>query len=259
MQDIPQLRRHPIQRARLFHVLWILGIVVFAGCNIVPRSTLWKDPVLAEPRQPSPSLPIDSILAEEFYAEAVKLESLGAPECVDLYYQAATHSWNRIEANVKGLAPLDARHRHLYHSALAKLMTTAERCGRPDRLNGLQLSTADGTIHVPIEFHGFPWSPEDVRALTPVGKYPSDSTTHVYRRDGPGVSLLARSNPRQLPFRRSEQLFAATAVLRPIDTSFGTGGARSFSLCFYNPLTTFAVNIDDCKAPVSQDITAPIA
>jgi len=56
---------------------------------------------------------------------------------------------------------------------------------------------------------------------------------------------------------RPEQIFAATAVLRPINSVNSTDEA--FKLAFYNPLYQPSIHVGDAEVPIAGDITAPIA
>ncbi len=213
---------------------------------------------MAEPLQGRHGTQVAPGSAEAMYAEAVRLEGLGAVESVDLYYEAAVAAWERIEGNLLGASPADPRHWFLYHSALTKLVMTSERFGRL-RQPGVLATTGGPRGDVPVEYHGFPWTPADFRVLTPVGNYPADSVQHVYRSAGLGVTMMARGTPSPRPFLRVDHPFSATVILRPTGPPAPHGVRRPFALAFYNPLQINTISLGQQKVPIAADITAPIA
>ncbi len=130
----------------------------------------------------------------------------------------------------------------LYHASVRQLIETAQQFGQIDPLKGITLATADGTVQIPIRYHGFAWKPEDFNQWIPVDEYESNRLTHKHQSDGWGVPFVVlRERDHDEPFMIRTMPFAATVLLTNI---LGTkdGGADNLDStaqgsfgCFQSP------------------------
>ncbi len=242
--------RNTMVRHKIFCV--VVCLLLNSGCSLLPRNkTVWQPPRYAEPDA-------DGIgnwslaVAEESYAAAVQSESAGCPNCVDLYYQAATTSWPVLERELAKSGKTSVRSAELHRSAVAKLLVTAQRFGRWDPCRGATISTACGKTILPTTFQGFTWRPEEFQQLEPAGNYASPHLSRAFRNGGLGVPLVAvRNTASPQPFTQEERIFAATAVLRPDDSQSG------YQLEFHDPLRESTTIVAGSQVPLAHDITAP--
>lgn len=292
-------------------LLAIVGsaVVLCTGCNLGRRRVSWKPPTLAEPvclansgrafHTPAASrgfrhtvgfAPSDSqstgstagnavayALAEQRYAAACARQTLGSADSVDLYYQAALHSWCYLQESMAACHD-DARRARVwqvYHSSLARLIETGQRYGRLDPAGRLLVNTASGPEVIPVAYPGFVWRPEDFGQLVLVGDYQVAALSHSYRSQGIGVPLVVRRRGHdQQRFHSDQQQFAATAVLRfpqPDDRNgasvaaptFGPSGqaiaAETPVFELYDPLRVSTLRMGGRQFPLRADRTAPFA
>lgn len=239
--------------------LWVLGFAIVCGCSYDQKKALWQPPPFAKPQSKAHSAKPMASAAEALYAEASWWESQHSEACVDLYYEATKQAWNEAQLGDPNTDPELRRPWHLYHSSLAKLLTTADQYNRFDGRGGLLVTTDDGSNYVPIVYHDFYWSPDDFRNFVIVGRYPKQSLLNVYQSCGLGVPVMAQARDAPPPFVRAKQEFAATALLQPATGEINPDGSARFQLEFYNPLTNPTLVADGVPAPASRDITAPIA
>lgn len=238
------------RETRVAHFLMLLvclgAVTLSAGC----RSSSWETPDLAIPHAEEPFTAAHP--AEFWYATACRLEQLQDPGCVRAYYESAKASWPEAS---DAAYPASARLNRLYHSSVAKLVVLAHRLGQlePHRLT-LDRGGPDEAV-IELKYHGFLWQAEDFNDFILVGSYSSDRLRNVYRTSGLGVPMIVkrkRSFPE--PMRRSQQLFPATAALRPDPT--GTG---EFALEFFDPVRIKALRIDAQQVSLCRDLSAPFA
>lgn len=205
----------------------------------------------------------DIALAEWHYAQAHAAEKGGRADCVDHYYQAATLAWPALRGTPPS-AP-SPRAWELYHSAVAELLSSAQRHGRWNPRLGLMVQGAGGLTPVPAVYHGFAWEPGDFQELAPVGSYEVPQMNRQIRSAGLGVPLVVvrRATPAK-PFLKSVQSFAATAVLHPPSTDsatppLGDGRSPGFVLDFINPLNTGVLPDGPSDVRLARDLSAPFA
>ncbi len=112
---------------------------------------------------------------------------------------------------------------------------------------------------VPTRIHDFPWQPEDFDSLIPVGDYSTDKLNISYSNSGLGVATVAIHcrNPQE-PFRKQQQAFSATVILRPVVPVEATCDSK-FVLELFNPLRLSSVDVAGVNVPLRRDLTAPIA
>jgi pimeloyl-ACP methyl ester carboxylesterase len=225
---------------------WIASLLLaaLAGCSLGRSSTHWYLPL-------APPLSGDGVgslaSAESKFVAGKTAEEAGDPAAIDFYYATATETW---PLNIAGAATPGDAGSELYRAAVRKLIDSAVRFGRFDPTRGVTLG--NGQL-VPIRYFGFIWQPCDFCTLLPVGSYESPEIIHRYVSSGVGVEYVVLANcALQRPFIKTNQPFAATAVLQTAEPSALSG----FTLDFYDPLRTSAT---DSGLPIARDITAPIA
>ncbi len=190
--------------------------------------------------------------AEVAYAAAMEAEDDGAEVCVEYYYEAATSSRRAIERHLAERGFASPRTMDLHRSAVTKLLVNAQRFGRWYPGAGIAVFTTAGQTIVPIRLHGFVWQPSDFQQLEPVGDYDEEILSRRYRSIGMGVPLVvSRRTLCPAPFTRSNQAFAATAVMRTC--------ASNGCLDFYNPLNCSTTTVGPYRVAIVRDISAPFA
>lgn len=238
--------------------LLLLLLLSSIGCLSTKRAT-WQLPDVAVPQiPPGPSsglVPGACANYESAYAAAVQQENLGAPACIDYYFQSATLAWPEVERQLIEQGRVLGRPADVYRSSLTRLVYAGQHFHRLDPKRGLQVYTPAGCRTVPVNMHGFAWQPEDVDLLVPVGQYETEDLTKFYRNSGLGVAAVGvhmrRPGER---YRRPQQNFAATVVLRPT-----ADAPCSFALELFDPLRISAITVGGKQVPLKRDLSAPIA
>lgn len=225
-----------------------LALVAFSGCSLISPQDTWTNACLTVPHVDGP-VPSHLVEAEASYAEALKEEAHGDPQCIDSYFETAASTWLMHSAS-QGRA--HHRASQLYRSALRQLVISASSSGRFDPRQGIQL--CDGTV-VPVSYYGFSWKPENLGCIIPVGDYTSEELSRRYAASGVGIPLviLARDTA---PYQKHAAPFAATALLRPR----GDGDSCDFRLEFYDPLNAAStIQLGERSVDLARDLSAPIA
>ena len=196
--------------------------------------------------------------AEAAYAQALAREARGDASCVDDFFLAATLAWPEVERRICVCGTASGRAAEIYHSSLTKLISTGTRFCRLDPKRGLNIRTAEGYTSVPTSFHEFPWQPEDFDQLIPVGEYSTKELNQSYSCPGLGAAALAIHCRRtHEAFRREQQVFAVSALLRPVPAESASAACR-FVLELYDPLRISEINAAGRRVSLTRDITAPI-
>ncbi len=263
---------------RHFSATFCLSILLvgLTGC-LMGNRPYWHPPTVVLPAEPADTQENTAEgAAERSYAMAFQLEDEGDAGCVDHYFQATTWAWTSIEPSLATASPPPARAWSLYHSALTKLLVTAQRFGRWRPGQGLLVTGPAGPATIPSSYHGFTWVPADFNDLHPVGDYRSPYLNRSFRASGLGVPIVAvhRNHPAR-PFTQAKQSFPATVVLRPfrstrssqgparLPDSFASSHAQRqncrFHLEFYDPLRQRAISLADSPVAIAYDLTASFA
>ncbi|MDA8745413.1 alpha/beta fold hydrolase [Rubripirellula amarantea] len=244
-------------------VLAVASSLLVSGCSLDRHA--WHPAPLVSPIDfAAEQIPPTGLsLAEWHYTQARTLEEADQAACVDHYYQAAAQAWPAI----RDMPPSAAATRSwgLYHSAVAQMLSAAQRHGRWKSQVGLMVQGPAGLAPVPAIYHDFAWNPGDFDHLAPVGSYEVPDLDHQFRSTGVGVPLVVvRRAPPVEPFMQDTQSFAATAVLRPSSgdsalspTAFSQPSC--FVLEFLNPLTSDALPSATGNIPLARDLSAPFA
>jgi pimeloyl-ACP methyl ester carboxylesterase len=238
------------QRYRCF--ILILLIATLIGCQSLRRASTTCD-VAASSRQ------ISGLAAAECaYAQAIKSEKQCDAMCVDYFFQAATLAWPDVERQVFKCGKPSGRATEIYRASLCKLIYNGQHYCRFDPSRGLDLQTESGQITIPIAYQGFPWRPDEFDQLVTVNQTSSKDLNTWYRCDGLGVATIAFHNRRSCErFRREQQAFAATVVLRPVADA--NGATSRFEFVFADPLRVSSLSIGGANVAIERNPTAPIA
>lgn len=229
-------------------------LVLLIGCQAFKRAR-WDAPLVVSQRIPLLDGCEDDSTAELAYEQALELEDLDDPACVDSYYTAATLAWPEVERQLALRGFADGRVADIYRSSLAKLITAGQRYRRLDPKSGLQIQTRHGCFTVPVQHRGFVWQPHDFDYLIPVGDYATRAVNHFYSCQGLGVATVAIHCRRpHETFQRTQGTFAATAVLRP-KTEMGPAG---FVLELIDALRHDRIPLAGRQVALDRDISAPL-
>jgi len=281
MQIVPQdlTSRHSRgAKPRLVALLLIL-LASCSGCRLLAPQATWVNPedslvstITCSPLAADGAVTVgfrggaSLTAAEESARRAVALEQAGQLTCVDAYYAATVSSYQVLVGGAfDPTCSLEmTRAWQLYHACLAKLVVTAERSGRLDPVQGLQVVGPAGPTCVGVDYHGFAWQPFDFNHFEIVGDYDAPALERTYRQDGLGVPLVVvRKRACQERFFRKQQPFPATVLLLPRAAVCNCGirpeSEAPFTLTFCNPGSINQVAIDPGVVPLAGDLTAPLA
>jgi pimeloyl-ACP methyl ester carboxylesterase len=234
----------------------IIFLCAFVGCRCCGINTLGLD---GSPTAFN-SFTIPGVAsAHSAYQHAMSLEKSGDPSCVDFYFRAATLAWPLLHQQVDVSGAPCGLAAKVYNSALSKLISAGQRLGRLNPKSGLEIWSGTEFIFIPTRSYGFLWEPQEIDELVPVEEYPIGKLNNKYRYCGYGVSAIAiHRDPTGQPFRKSEQVFSATALLRPVGDT-GQPDSGSYVLELFDPLRVSFVSNLGTPIPLLRDLTAPIA
>lgn len=159
----------------------------------------------------------------------------------------------------------------LYNTGLAKCIRAAQRVGRLDPRQELQLPTPDGQgFALSVVHHGFLWKPEEFGPLLFAADYEVVGLANHYRGFGLGVSLIGTRNPVEHKVLKAQEHNSAQRfpgeVSFPVSAFFRFEGTiadlrthRGGRLELYNPLVNQVVTIAGRQVPLETDLTTPLA
>lgn len=198
------------------------------------------------------------LAAESAFAQATEFENRCNPACVDFFYRAAISAWPVIERQITTQGEPAGRAEEIYHGALRKLITRGQEHGRFDPATGLQLQTDNGPVLIPTVFLGFIWQSEDFDQVLVVSQTSTKKLNTWYRCPGLGVATIAMHRRRPTEkFRRAEQTFPATLLLRPVASGEGTAGR--FEFVFADPFRVSEIGLGSGTAALTRNTSAPLA
>lgn len=242
----------------IFRFLVLLAIIISStgGCHCLKRNE-FQVPEIVKPAAACSTQNPTLAKAELAYGQAVARERHCDPSCVDYFFQAAINAWPDVELQLSSCGATEGRAAGIYRSALIKLIEAGQRFGRFHPSRGLQVFTENGRTLIPTSYCGFPWQPQDFDRLIPVGEYSTKNLNSRYRCCGLGVAAMAvHCRKPGESFRRKDQLFPATVLLRPVSDGHHS---RAFALQLFDPRRVSSTDIAGQQVALERDITAPIA
>ncbi len=235
---------------------FVLLLLLTVGCQTFKKAS-WVPPQVTIPVRTLSPPGSPSAAAELALAEAVAAENQGNPACVDHYFQAATLAWQELNRQGYQPAALASPAGQVYHAAVTQLVAAGQHFQRFDPRRGLRVWTSGGWCNVATRYQGFVWGPDDVDFLMPVGDYAASELHHLYRNSGLGVAMVAAHYRRpEERFRRTSQVFAATAVLQP--ACDGSATPADFVLDLFDPLRISTITTAAGPVSLARDLSAPL-
>jgi pimeloyl-ACP methyl ester carboxylesterase len=188
------------------------------------------------------------------------------------YHYLFTAEEKERAAGPVGPSSFDPRFRlacDLYNTGLAKCIRAAQRIGRLDPRQQLQLPTPDGKgFTLSVIHQGFAWRPEEFGPLLFCSDYRVVGLDNHYRGYGLGVPLIA-TRPENVPdgvdrlpassFYPRDVSFPVTAFFRFEGSVAELGAMRAGRLELYNPLTIQNIDVQGRTVPLETDLTTPLA
>lgn len=162
-------------------------------------------------------------LAEISHHMGRKAEKRDANVAAGYYYLCAGYAYHYLFSRPaaadaqEAVDAFDPRFRlacDLYNTGLAKCIAGAQKLGRLDPRQQLQLPTADGKgFRLSVVHHGFPWQPEEFGSLMLCADYQVVGLANHYRGYGLGVALIGTRDPE---VQQRDNLTAREAKLRRV-------------------------------------------
>jgi len=237
----------------------LILVVTLSGCRSIGL------------QQPNPAHPIcfrnkttfssDAVsplsAAKQSFQFGLEHEERDSPICIDYFFQTAMLAWSEMDAHAENLSTPSGPASDLYKSALRKIICVGQRLGRFDPQHGLNVQLPEGEILIPVRFLGFPRQPDEFDRIVPVSDYSTKKLNRRYRCEGHGVATVVH-HARQPDerFRRNEQVFAATVLLRPNDCQ-GLDGGKRYVLELFDPLRVASHKTRTRELILERDLTAP--
>lgn len=224
-------------------------------------------------------------LAEMSYLMAADLEKQNNCEAIAYYYLCAGYAYHYLFGThplppVPALVPETACSQHppeevfdprfrlacdIYNLGLEKCIRAAQRVGRLDPRQVLQLPSANGSkFLLSVTHHGFAWHPEEFGPLLFCSDYRVTGLSNHFRTYGLGVPLIgirqdaANCAPGDAFYPR-EVSFPVTAFFRFEGSVAELGERKAGRLELYNPLTIRKLRIWNRAVPLETDLTTPLA
>jgi pimeloyl-ACP methyl ester carboxylesterase len=158
----------------------------------------------------------------------------------------------------------------LYNAGLAKCINAAQKVGRLDPRQQMQLPTPDGSPFTLSVVHaGFAWKPEEFGPLLFCEDYTVKGLVNQHRTYGLGVPLIATRaisapddvgtpGPGDAHYPRGVS-FPVTAFFRFEGGLAELGTRRVGRLELYNPLAYQEIRVRGRQVPLETDLTTPLA
>ena len=201
--------------------------------------------------------------AENAYADAIRRMQSDDARCVDDFYLAAMLAYQQIETQLQSSNCYQGRASEIYRSSLDALVVEGKRFNRLDPSTGLRVNLNGESIQVPIILNNFPSRVENLDDILHVGDYQCQRLNHHYCQQGLGTAVIGLRNRVQgEQFKRKNQWFAATMLLRPIEfsaTNELTNFDSRYALELSYSLKASTTDIAGVEVPLHKDTSAPIA
>lgn len=223
-------------------------------------------------------------LSEISYQIGRKLEKRDRSEAMAYYYLCAGYAYHFLFAirpdspdiaNIPGYPTnhspeeaFDPRFRlacDLYNNGLEKCIRAAQKVGKLDPRQDLDLQTSDGgRFALSVTHHGFPWHPDEFGPLLFCSDYRVTGLDNHYRTYGLGVPLIgtradSKTSAPGRAFYPREVSFPVTAFFRFHGTVADLGARRAGKLELYNPMAIRKIKVQQRVVPLETDLTTPLA
>jgi pimeloyl-ACP methyl ester carboxylesterase len=246
-----------------------------------PRQGLARLQQEAE-REPQPETLF--ALAEICYSLGQRAESNAEKDACCFYYLCAGYAYHYLfdglhcaalphadlangDSAIDSDTQYDPRYRlacDLYNASLAQCIKSAQRAGRLDPRERLQVPTPDGKgFTLTVRHHGFDCGSEEFGELLFCSDFNVVGLPNQYRRYGLGVPLIG-TRVASKPLAR--HAFYPDAISFPVSAFFRFEGniadlrqQHSGTLELYNPLAVPGVQVGKQMVPLETDLTTPLA
>jgi pimeloyl-ACP methyl ester carboxylesterase len=214
-------------------------------------------------------------LAEVAYLLGRKVERRNEADAIGYYYLCSGYAYHYLfdqpahaGEEFASDSPFDPRFRlacDLYNSGLSKCIRAAQKVGRLDPRQELQLAEPNGQgLRLSVVQIGFRWMPDEFGPLQFCEDYEVVGLENHYRTYGLGVPLIgtraATSNAAPgHAFYPREVSFPVTAFFRFEGTLADLQARQAGSLELYNPLARQSVTVQGRPVPLQTDLTTPLA
>ncbi len=244
----------------------VLGGLLVAACG---AAAVELPP--APPEEPLPAAQRSLRKAEEYLGASCEMLRHGHRHALDGYYVACQEAWNAVQLCPESPAVL-AEATDLYADALAGFLEAATRQGRISD-GGVWVGPPGRLVKVPLVPKALQVPPEAIASLEPQAQNDDSRVVRRILRDGFGLPVVVRIDPRRLGgadeiFGSTREAVAATAVLR-FDMPGHENALRRFAgpvsldhaaavLDLANPVEIAAVKIGPATPHLAADLTAPL-
>jgi pimeloyl-ACP methyl ester carboxylesterase len=225
----------------------------------------------APPEEPLPAAQRSLRKAEEYLGASCEMLRDGHRHALDGYYVACQEAWNAVQLCPESPAILAAA-TDLYADALAGFLEAAVQHGRIGD-GGVWVGPPGRLVKVPLVPKALPIPPEAIASLEPQAQRDDSRIGRRILRDGFGLPVVVRIDPRRLggadeTYASSREAVAATAVLR-FDIPGHENALEKFAGPVYrdhaaavldlaNPVEIAAVKIGAATPFLAADLTAPL-
>lgn len=225
----------------------------------------------APPEEPLPAAQRSLRKAEEYLGASCEMLRHGHRHALDGYYVACQEAWNAAQLCPESPAVLAAA-TECYADALAGFLEAATRQGRIGD-GGVWVGPPGRLVKVPLVPKALPLPTEAIASLEPQAQKSDSRVKRRLLRDGFGLPVVVRIDPRRLggadeAYASTREAVAATAVLR-FDMPGHENALQKFAgpasrdhaaavLDLANPVEIAAVKIGPATPHLAADLTAPL-
>ncbi len=241
--------------------VWLAVACVAAAIELPP----------APPEAPLPAAQRSLRKAEEYLGASCEMLRHGHRHALDGYYVACQEAWNAVQLCPESPAIL-AQATDLYADALAGFLEAAARQGRIGD-GGVWVGPPGRLVKVPLVPKALPIPRDAIASLEPQAQHDDSRVSRRLLRDGFGLPVVVRIDPRRLggadeTYASTREAVAATAVLR-FDMPGNENALQKFAgpayrdhaaavLDLANPVEIAAVKIGSASPLLAADLTAPL-
>jgi pimeloyl-ACP methyl ester carboxylesterase len=238
---------------------------------MVAASALSAELPIAPPEEALPAAQRSLRKAEEYLKASCEMLRHGRRHAMDGYYVACQEAWNAVQLCPESPEILVTAS-DLYADALAGFLEASTQHGRIAD-GGVWVGPPGRLVKVPLVPKAFPIPPEAIASIEPQSQHDDPRVKRRHLRDGFGLPVVVRIDPRKLgvadaAFATARQSVAATAVLR-FDMPGHENVAEKIAgpvyrdhaaavLDLVNPVEIAAVKLGPAQPHLAADLTAPL-